>query len=62
MSKGTKQIRFGKVQKVIEEMELLIRVYKMEKEITPSEESKLILFGKIQALEIVKHDLEELGR
>jgi hypothetical protein len=62
MSKGTKQIRFGKVQKVIEDIELLLRAYKMEKEITPIEESKLILIGKIQALEIVKNDLEELGR
>lgn len=62
MTKGTKQIRFGAVQRKIEGLELLLSAYKLGlKTAVKDSPDYYLYFGKIMALEVAIESLKELG-
>jgi hypothetical protein len=60
---GTKLIRFGRVEKMIDEVELQVRVLKSSLEIMPdTDHYHLFIKGQVMALESVLKDLNNLGK
>jgi hypothetical protein len=60
---GTKLIRFGRVEKMIDEVELHVKVLKSSLEIIPdTDHYHLFIKGQVMALEGILTDLYNLGK
>lgn len=59
---GTKQIRFGRIERKIQDMELLLQVYKQGMKLHKNGSFEQgVYFGKIESLELIIMSLKELG-